>query len=950
MDYLNVSSFLNSVRSQARWRGQRVWLGLLLILARGLAVAAAEAEHSGVPVLTNLSQVRALTAAQAAAQWPVRVRAVVTYAGPAGWMLFMQDETEGVYVGYSNKTVSVSPGDWVEVEGVSHPGVVNPCIGDGKLTVLGRRQRLVPRVVSGAELATNAPDSRWVQVSGVVRQIRSFADRLEFDLMADDLHVPVTVTDSSRKGTEPAFAVNALVQVRGVCGVVVAPGRKSEGAHLYVPTLATDVTVLRSAPWWNFQRVLQLSGVMGFAVLVALGWGVVLRRRMEGQQRLLREQARRQEVFSKLSHRLSSASTPQEAARIIAGVADDLLGWDAFCANLYVPELNRMLPILQVDVIGGSRQDEVALPEYAEVTARFQRVLERGGFLYETGQPGQPELGSLPFGDKARESACVLYVPIRIGAKVTGMLSIHSYTPRAYDGDDLQLLQALADHCAGALERIRAEGEIRKLASFPQFNPNPVLEFASDGRIAYCNDAAVKMARALKRQHPSEILPSDTGEIIKACLATGQSRLRVETQVEERTISWSFFPVPASQVVHCYAGDITERLNLEAQLRQAQKMESIGRLAGGVAHDFNNILTVIQGHAGLLMSDSISRQRVSESAREVSRAAERAANLTRQLLTFSRKQPMQFVRVDLNEVVSNLSGMIGRLIGEDVALHVHFAAHPPMVHADVSMMEQVFLNLAVNARDAMPGGGDLTVHLETLVVGEADLDRHPEGRLGDFACLEVKDTGCGMSADVQAHIFEPFFTTKDVGKGTGLGLATVYGIVQEHSGWIEVVSVAQQGTTFRIYLPLLERSDAPAKVVENIPAPRGGAETILVVEDEPAVRELVCRVLHSYGYKVLVADSGVSALRIWEKERDHIDLLLTDVVMPDGISGLDLVGRLQQERPGLKVILSSGYSMDLGQSDMEIGPGTTVLSKPYQINTLVNVVRESLDGRSATVG
>ena len=376
-------------------------------------------------------------------------------------------------------------------------------------------------------------------------------------------------------------------------------------------------------------------------------------------------------------------------------------------------------------------------------------------------------------------------------------------------------------------------------------------------------------------------------------------------------------------------------------------MESIGRLAGGVAHDFNNILTVIQGHAGLLMSESISRQRVSESSREVARAAERAANLTRQLLTFSRKQPMQLMRVDLNEVVSNLSGMIGRLIGEDVALHVHFATHPPVVRADVSMMEQVLLNLAVNARDAMPGGGDLTVHLEILAVGEADLSRHPEGRPGDFACLEVTDTGCGMSAEVQAHIFEPFFTTTDVGKGTGLGLATVYGIVQEHSGWIEVMSVAQKGATFRIYLPLMERSDAPAKIAENVPPPRGGPETILVVEDEPAVRELVCRVLHSYGYKVVVAESGVAALRLWERERDQIDLLLTDVVMPDGISGLDLAGRLQKDKPGLKVILSSGYSMDAGQLDLELQPDITVLSKPYQINALVNVVRESLDSRRA---
>jgi len=389
--------------------------------------------------------------------------------------------------------------------------------------------------------------------------------------------------------------------------------------------------------------------------------------------------------------------------------------------------------------------------------------------------------------------------------------------------------------------------------------------------------------------------------------------------------------------------DITERKRLEEQLRQSQKMEAIGQLAGGVAHDFNNILTVIHGHASLLLSDENLSPSATKSAQQIAQAAERAAGLTRQLLTFSRRQVMQPRRLDLNEVVSNMTRMLGRILGEDIALQLNYWSQPAFVQADASMIEQVLLNLAVNARDAMPKGGQLAIRISTTDVATNRLSLHPDGRVGKFACLTVVDNGCGIPPENLRRVFEPFFTTKEVGKGTGLGLATVYGIVKQHQGWIEVESESGKGATFRVFLPTsTERSgmteDKPAEH-----AVRGGRETILVVEDESPVRELVCSVLRGYGYNILEAESGAKALDVWRRNRSDINLLLTDLVMPDRINGRELAEKLRADRPALKVIFTSGYSADVVGKDFVLQHGLHYLQKPYDPQKLALAVRDCLD-------
>lgn len=394
--------------------------------------------------------------------------------------------------------------------------------------------------------------------------------------------------------------------------------------------------------------------------------------------------------------------------------------------------------------------------------------------------------------------------------------------------------------------------------------------------------------------------------------------------------------------------DVTERERLEADLRHSQKMESIGLLAGGVAHDFNNVLTVIQGHASLLTMDELLPPRVRIPLAQIGQAAEFAAGLTRQLLTFSRRQVLQPGPLQPGEVVESMSRLLRRTLGENIQLGVVVDPGTPVVHADRGMLEQVLLNLAVNARDAMPRGGHLGIRVRAAEPG-ATARRRPLGvATGPFACIEVADTGTGIAPDVLPRIFDPFFTTKPAGKGTGLGLATVYGIVEQHRGWIDVESSPGHGALFRVWLPGLAPAPAAAAPAEPaasrptpVAAPAPERRHVLLVEDEDAVRTLVQAILERRGYQVTALASGAAALSWWSRNSTVVDLLLTDVIMPEGVSGRDLANRLRRQQPQLPVIFMSGYSADvLGHVDP--AKGERFLQKPFAFEVLVETVGEAL--------
>jgi signal transduction histidine kinase/CheY-like chemotaxis protein len=393
--------------------------------------------------------------------------------------------------------------------------------------------------------------------------------------------------------------------------------------------------------------------------------------------------------------------------------------------------------------------------------------------------------------------------------------------------------------------------------------------------------------------------------------------------------------------------DVTPRLRFEAQVLQSQKMNSIGQLAGGIAHDFNNLLTVIHGHADVMRDSPYLPAELAEPVREISAAALRATNLTTQLLTFSRQHPMIASDVDINQTVAQMTNMLGRILGEDIRLKVEFRQPAPFVRADRGMIEQILLNLAVNSRDAMPTGGELAITTTVRLLGATELKSEPDLAPGRFVCLTVRDNGCGIAADHIGKIFEPFFSTKEVGKGTGLGLATVYGIIKQHKGWMTVESKVGQGSTFEVFLPNFDVKPAERAPVVKARKPATGDETILLVEDEETIRSMAKVFLESYGYHVIEAGNGPEALEIWKENRGRIDLLLTDLVMPHGVSGQELARTLQSDRPDLKIIYSSGYSRDLFGDDSFLKPETNFLQKPYRLNSLADMIRKCLDGCEA---
>ncbi|WP_456408436.1 PAS domain S-box protein [Caldithrix abyssi] len=392
-------------------------------------------------------------------------------------------------------------------------------------------------------------------------------------------------------------------------------------------------------------------------------------------------------------------------------------------------------------------------------------------------------------------------------------------------------------------------------------------------------------------------------------------------------------------VVVAVLSDITLRKQLEAQLRQSQKMEAIGQLAGGVAHDFNNLLTVIEGYIDLLKNKLDENASINSYINQMKKATERAVSLTRQLLTFSRRQVVQPKILDINKTIQELSKMLNRLIGEHIELITNLDPKIWRIKIDPSQIEQVILNLVVNARDAMPEGGELIIETEQIKLDRSYNRFHPDVRPGDYVVINVSDTGMGMSEEVQQRIFEPFFTTKEKGKGTGLGLATVYGIVKQHNGHISVYSEVGKGTTFKIYFPAIKARTSSEVEESERKHLKGRGEQILVVEDEYLVRELICDTLRNLGYNVLEAANGEQALRVYQENADTIELILTDLVMPV-MNGRKLARILKRENPDLKILFMTGYDDNAISKQGMVTEDIDYISKPFSPNKLAKKLEE----------
>lgn len=567
-------------------------------------------------------------------------------------------------------------------------------------------------------------------------------------------------------------------------------------------------------------------------------------------------------------------------------------------------------------------------------------------------QVGEVELVGSP-------SPSWLGVPLKTPTATIGVLVVQHYQiENAYDARDVEFLDSVGGHIALAIERRRSEEAVRKSESVFRllFSHNPLPTWVVDketARFIQANDAAVRLygytaeeflqvsLKDIQAESQSDEVDHPSHESSETLHGTTRHRKKDGTAFEVELSSHEL-EYAGRRVRLVVAQDVSERRVLEQQLRQAQKMEAVGRLAGGVAHDFNNLLMVIKGHTELLMNELPPAERPSRKIAQIDRAADRAASLTRQLLAFSRMQVLQPRVISLNGIIEDLGKLLPRLIGEDIELVLRPAAGLGTIRADASQMEQILMNLAVNSRDAMPNGGKLLIE-----TSNADLDRtynasHPIVKPGRYVLLAVTDTGTGMDAETQAHIFEPFFTTKEPGKGTGLGLATVYGVVKQSGGFIWVYSEVGKGTSFKIYLPRVDqpedKSGAPLVISE---APRG-TETVLLAEDEQDVREVAREFLESGGYTVLEAHNGAEALQLAASHKAGIDLLVTDMVMP-GMTGRELARRLQNAHAGLGVVYMSGYTEHSAAENFGRDTNIRLLTKPFSRGSILRAVRETIN-------
>ncbi len=503
-----------------------------------------------------------------------------------------------------------------------------------------------------------------------------------------------------------------------------------------------------------------------------------------------------------------------------------------------------------------------------------------------------------------------------------------------------ELLQANERLQQEMSKRRQAEEGMKILAKFPNENPHPVLRIAREGIILYANQSSQALLSVWGRE-VGQFLSNDWPPIVSSVLDSGSST-ELEVEIKDRIFSFVIMPVVDDHCVYLYGQDITERKQIEEQFRQAQKMEAIGRLAGGVAHDFNNLLTVIIGYSQLLLSHLDDRDPLRQDLEQINRAGERASSLTRQLLVFSRKQVLQPRVLNLNSIVIDLEKMLGRLISKDIELITMLEPTLGRVKVDAGQIEQVIVNLAVNARDAMLQGGKLIIETSNVDLDEEHMHRHFNLQPGSYVMLAVSDTGIGMDQETQSCIFEPFFTTKEQDKGTGLGLSTVYGIVAQSSGHIYVYSEPGQGAAFKIYLPKVEEAIEPVEQSKVPVETLHGSETILLVEDQDMVRNLAYHILVEHGYTVLEAHNSGEALLICKQCQGPIHLMVTDVVMPR-MNGPELFERLLPLYPKLRALYMSGYTdravFHLGVLEQ----GVVFLEKPFTPNTLTRKVRQALD-------
>ncbi|MGB0580872.1 MAG: ATP-binding protein [Limisphaerales bacterium] len=948
-----------------------------------------------LPILQTAQAVRGLSVSAAEKNYPVDINGVVTYYDRSWRVLFIQDATSGIYVDKKDRTLSLKPGDRIRVRGVSDPGGFAPMVVASQIHHIGTGEIPAAREVPFGRLISGAEDSQWIRLRGTVESVSRSAKNLRIQMRhAEGPFEAILVGEA--KLLKQTNWIGARLNLTGICGIRPNAYRQPVGILMHIPAIEhiefldtppsdpfnIAITpldrLLEFRPDGESPRQVKVNGVVTYA----------------GNSGLTALQDDTQAILLKFP---TNRIPPM-------GVSIDVLGFAA--PGRLTPTLRRPrwqslgetnLPQPAKITAQMALSDEFA-NRYATVeatvienhsasavpsiTLRNRGVAFRADLSasaterYETMPPGSvirlTGVCNVQTDEWNSPRSFTLLIPPASDPTVIKRPPLFTQTHITAMAGALGVVVCLALLWVKTL-RTRVAAQTRQiseeLAARDQISKryNEIVENARDliftlsplGTFTAVN----RSAEQAFDQPRTKLLDQPIGELLtgKCVIQLHDTLTKLSSDQPDRNLELELAGdeggildvaihlqshADGTTDIQCIARNITRRRQLEEQIRQMQKMESVGQLAAGIAHDYNNLMTIIMGNTEMLLEETPLNGEDAELLEEVHGAATRASRLTGQLMTFSRKQIMKATLLDPGAVVGGLKNIIKRTLGETIRVSSAIPEKLPTIIADHGMIEQVLINLAINARDAMPDGGELTITVTGLTVTPEQADQHRDALPGEHVRISVQDTGKGMEPALLSRIFEPFFTTKDVGKGTGLGLSTVYGIAKQHHGWVEAQSTVGQGSTFEVYFPTTDDTPPTTLSDSTLESDCRGDETILLVEDSERVRETMRKVLRRAGYQVIEAVDGPNAREQWKQHRDAIDLLLTDMVMPQGMSGRDLAKDLRRDNPHLLVVFCSGYSEELSALS-QLTSRERILPKPFENKALLQIIRDVIDAAVA---
>jgi signal transduction histidine kinase/CheY-like chemotaxis protein len=856
-------------------------------------------------------QIRGLSLEEASQHLPISLRGVVTWAHFGTPFAYVQDGSGAIQVVNPkwDDVGSMKSGTIVLLDGVTDGGGFVPVVTNAVLRRAGWWNIEGPRPVTLEQTLTGVEEGNWVEMRGFVREVNQTQGLAHFILSTSSgefqAWTPAVQSFDAYKGS--------IVHLQGVCCVLANGRHQLTGIQIMVPD-QKYIQIEDPAPYDLFTAPLRpLANLRRFNLESALNQrirtsGTVV---LDAPGHYLYVQDGADSVFA-LSQQ-TNVLQPGDQVEVVGFPGTEgkktVLREAVYrrVSSGMEPQARQLSAtnLADANLDGLLVKAEGILLNKVEKESETDLLVQTTGFTFEaalvaTATPGESELHTMKLGSRLA---------------LTGVYEVQN--------DEHGQPRSFLLHLRSAKDvQLRQQPPWWTLARLLAALVGTLVVFL----IALVWGVLITRKNALLHQAQADLQVANNG---------------LETRVAERTAELETANAQLKE-------EIAKQLKLEAQLRHSQKMEAVGQLAAGVAHDFNNILTVIQGNAAILRDQPGQDPSCTEPLNDISVASERAARLVRQLLAFSRKQVLISEKLDLGQVVNNLREMLKQLVKDRITLEVNVASGLPPVQADLSMMEQVIMNLSINARDAMPGGGKLSVGIRAVTFNNDDAKKNSEVRPGQHVCLSVSDTGCGIARELLPRIFDPFFTTKEIGKGTGLGLATVYGVVKQHNGWVEVQSAINQGTTFRIFLPVCRDHSQPGKPASPVKPPEKGSECILVVEDEDHVRALNAAVLRKTGYRVLEAASGKDALEVFQVHSSEINLLFTDIMMPGNLLGDELAARLRSSKPSLPVLFTSGYTPEITKTDL--CSNGNFLSKPFTPVQMLTTIRSCLDHATVESG